>query len=506
MKKEGILVLVILMLVVSVSLAAFASAESNETPLTNETGLNETEIEPVNNTGTSNLTEINNITEADNQTGTEQGDDNQTGTEQVNREMTDMPDPGITPDSALYEIDVLLDNAKAALTPTPLGKAKARLEIVQERAAEMEEMAAQNKAEEARRAELEVQKQMQKFDTSIRKVKKKDAQELQAQIQANAEKLERLKQKLRDSGSELADAIADALELLETSDEVIANIPDDFDPEATFILGSGPMGPATFDELIAQCIKWGEPPEDCEKIEGMCEEMGATTVNECLKMVAEGFMTAELKAYPLGEGPKDPHGCSGSYTSYLTKTKWCCNDSDRKYSPEWVEIRKSETRGMEEILNYYYRKGTVEYKIINIETGEIEEGTETDSCNGNILTEWLCPRVLDRKTRNERYSEEYECPNGCEDGACIPEEPEEINKEEVEECTDSDGGGFYFIKGVAYGYPNPSADTMEYFTDECDGNTLTEYLILTDCRVTSIQHECEYGCRYGSCMHAYNVQ
>ena len=35
-----------------------------------------------------------------------------------------MPKAGITPDSALYGMDVFLDNAKATLTPSSLGKAK----------------------------------------------------------------------------------------------------------------------------------------------------------------------------------------------------------------------------------------------------------------------------------------------------------------------------------------------------------------------------------------------
>jgi len=80
---------------------------------------------------------------------------------------------GITPDSIFYKLDVFFDNVRAIFTPSSLGKAKVRLNIMQERMAEMEEMANKNKAEEAKKAELQVQKQMQKFDSSIRKVRKK---------------------------------------------------------------------------------------------------------------------------------------------------------------------------------------------------------------------------------------------------------------------------------------------------------------------------------------------
>jgi len=351
---------------------------------------------------------------------------------------------GITPDSAFYGVDVFVDNARATLTPSPLGKAKVRLDIMGERMAEMEEMVSKNKTTEAKRAELQGQKQMQKFESSVEKIKKKDAPELNAYMQNYNVRLEERKRRMMNYGqpADYTDAIADAIRILEEVENVIVNIPEDLDPEATF------------------------------KLSVICEEAGATTVEECKEMISSGALTATFRKVSREEMLADPHGCfSGSYAN--RETKWCCDDSDGTYSPEYVEKLME---GLEDytghILDYYYRTGTVEYKIINLETEEIEEGIETDSCNGNMLTEWFCPRVMDPITQNKRFSEEYDCPYGCYDGRCIDENevldeveiPEEVPDEveipeevpdEVEvtklegECTtDSDGGQDYFVKGT----------------------------------------------------------
>ena len=289
-----------------------------------------------------------------------------------------MPRAGITPDSIFYGFDVFFDNVRVALTFRQVNKAKLRLKIMEERMAEMEQMANENQAEEAQKAEAQVQKQMQKFNGAVEKVKTKDAPELQEHIQNYNARLEERKQRLVDWGEpDYAEAIAEAIEMLEELENAIISLPDDSDPESTF------------------------------KISSLCEAEGATTVEECEEMVAGGLLIIQHGVASEIEGwnttDQDPHNCSEFWSN--NETKWCCyNSFGNMYSPN---------------IEHLYRKGTVEYKIINLETEEIEEGIETDSCEGNTLTEWFCPRVLDMNTRNERYSEEYECPNSCEDGACI---------------------------------------------------------------------------------------
>ncbi len=426
----GILILLILV--------SFVSADSNETEI-NET------IEETNGIGI-------NITETDNET-----------IEANETEIVDMPKAGMTPDSAFYGVDVFFDNARATLTPSPLGKAKVRLDIMGERMAEMEQMANENQAEEAQRAELEMRKQMQKFEGSMEKVKKKDAMKLNDHIQTHAEILEILKERFEDFGQpDYSDAIAEAISLLEESEGIIINIPENLSPDAIFMISAS------------------------------CQEAGATTAEECNELLASGLLTAQpryctpdepcddLPSYPAQEYP-----CSGGGSYWNYKTKWCCDDSDGLYSPEYVEFVGVNW------LDYYYLKGTVEYKIITLKTGEAEEGIERDSCNGDTLTEWLCPTTMSMVTRNERYSEEYVCPYGCEDGACMMEAG----------CSDSDWGRNYFEKGTAYGYPRSlPTDPMESFTDKCEGNILREYVIIKGCAIRSFSYTCPNGCNDGACI------
>lgn len=407
------------------------------------------------------------------------------------------PEAGITPDSVFYGLDVFFDNVRATLTPSSLGKAKVRLNIIQERMAEMEEMADKNKTTEAKKAELEGQKQMEKFERSIKGIDAKDAPELNESIQIHTATLEIFKQRLMNNDNPDDDAIAGMLRTLETSSNVIANIP------------------ATFESLIAECIEAGESPEECALVEDFCKEMGATTADECKEMIAT---TAVIRSCAVGEScdsrPTGPLDCDGGIGMYSDgKTRWCCDDSDGTYSPSYIEhiLRLhpgppgSTPAPMD---NYYYRKGTVEYKIINLKTGEVEEGVERDSCDGDTLTEWICPTSLNRVTRNERYSEEYDCPYGCQDGACIKEVIEEEVPEEVEvaeeefegECTDSDGGMDYFVKGTTTGKSHTTNFTRSY-TDHCmDDSRLGEGFCWDNNEVNIIRYSCPNGCQDGACV------
>ncbi|NQU98559.1 hypothetical protein HQ533_03760 [Candidatus Woesearchaeota archaeon] len=357
---------------------------------------------------------------------------------------------GVTPDSVLYKLDVFFDNVKAALTSSPLGKAKVRLDIMQERMAEMEVMAVKNKTTEAKKAKLEGQKQMEKFESSVEKVKKKDANKLNEYMQTHAERFAMWKQRLTDHNLTVyADAMIEAIVLLETTENKVVNIPEDLDPDSTFIISS------------------------------MCEDMGATTVEECNEMISGGFFTAKVGVFGHGERPPDPHNCSGYWAS--RETKWCCHDSDGKYSPEHIEFLLDLHPDFPPDDNYYFWKGTVEYKIINLKTGEIEQGIEEDSCNGDTLTEWICPRVMNRETRNERYSEEYDCPYGCEDGKCLICNLDSFC-DQKEDCSCSDCEGkkgdcpgldFYCQDGECV-YEQPAIGLSKFCLDSDDGQDYSE--------------------------------
>ena len=112
-------------------------------------------------------------------------------------------------------------------------------------------------------------------------------------------------------------------------------------------------------------------------------------------------------------------------------------------------------------------------------------------------------------TRNERFSDDYDCPYRCEHGACIKEIIEEEVLEEIPEiegvewhCTDSDGGQDYFVEGtVTTSYTSEPTTKFYYMTDYCvDGVQLIEAFCGTNNQFSISRHVCPNGCEYGACI------
>jgi len=166
----------------------------------------------------------------------------------------------------------------------------------------------------------------------------------------------------------------------------------------------------SFKEIESWCAGMGGPEEICSSLKTMCEEYGVTTPNECFLLLSISSITTygtpEPTSYRLEKDPDCPQG----HVTY-GQTKYCCEDSD---------LNASYNQG-------YYIKGTVECKIIDTTDGTlISRETKTDSCDGDKLTEWMYD--------SHRISfEEYDCPEGCEGGACIGYAPAyEIERREEE--------------------------------------------------------------------------
>jgi hypothetical protein len=86
---------------------------------------------------------------------------------------------------------------------------------------------------------------------------------------------------------------------------------------------------------------------------------------------------------------------------------------------------------------------------------------------------------------NNMGSINYNCPNGCQDGACIPEEP---TLSEV--CTDSDGGENYYVQGKTCNNEGSS-----------DKYNLIEYICsIGGNNMGSINYNCPNGCQDGACI------
>ena len=184
----------------------------------------------------------------------------------------------------------------------------------------------------------------------------------------------------------------------------------------------------SFKQIEAYCTELGGPSEICASVEAQCREYGVTTPGKCfLLMMTATVMTSSATELEASSTERDSD-CPLGHITY-GQTKYCCEDSDRS-SPF--------------SQRHYYMKGTTESRIINTSDGTLtSHEINTDSCDGDRLTEWMCDNRL------ETSFEKFDCPQGCEDGACkglheIMEEEmrknEGIPSNPEEDVTDNLGG------------------------------------------------------------------
>lgn len=150
--------------------------------------------------------------------------------------------------------------------------------------------------------------------------------------------------------------------------------------------------------------------------------------------------------------------------NFTAVTPATCNDSDDGHN--------------------YYLAGNI--------TGQMVSGPNYDFCADNAtLREVFCQDSLG-------YPETYDCPSGCENGACIPE---------GNACTDSDSGRNYFLSGTVSGAERgwwaviTGQDATPFgVSDECQINdTLYERYCAGTRRVTEA-FDCPGTCKEGACI------
>lgn len=132
-----------------------------------------------------------------------------------------------------------------------------------------------------------------------------------------------------------------------------------------------------------------------------------------------------------------------------------------------------------------YLKGIVEWEI-RIEGVPTESGSDTDNCNGNILTEYYCDDFGMRKFKA------YSC-EVCSNGECTSGSYDYI-------CLDSDGGK----KPNTYGYVEweikmngQPVDSGVYY-DACLTGVVERYCDVEG-RAQYEEMSCIYGCAAGKC-------
>jgi len=116
-------------------------------------------------------------------------------------------------------------------------------------------------------------------------------------------------------------------------------------------------------------------------------------------------------------------------------------------------------------------------------------GEDYCGTNDEEITWWVAEYYCEN---GELQSKIINCPNGCEDGACVGAE-----------CTDTDGGKDYSVKGIASGYAR-NGDEAE-LEDTCmeageHVGQLGEYFCLENGVVAVDFYSCPAGCQDGACV------
>lgn len=214
-----------------------------------------------------------------------------------------------------------------------------------------------------------------------------------------------------------------------------------------------------------------------------CEENCGISESFCYELSSEKTTASSLEF-------ECPGACKNG--ACVQETTRSCSDSDQSL---FDELRSG--------LNYY-KKGTVTIW----ENNQISE-TETDYCNGDELTEFVCDN-------NNIKSGNYDCPDGCEEGKCL---------EPTESCTDTDNGINIYKKGYRTNWNISYADYKIKQGDYCiknptilgNGNIIADgtkkvsfcegencYLIEYHCKEDlSDAHRgfsCPDGCEDGKCI------
>jgi hypothetical protein len=147
------------------------------------------------------------------------------------------------------------------------------------------------------------------------------------------------------------------------------------------------------------------------------------------------------------------------------------------------------------LFNYLGSRPIVEFNDQCLDFSNPDTGYPVSSCSGTGCT-------LDERgcnAENNMISNEFSCPNGCSDGACIELPTVNGTTNVTVSCVDSDGGLNYYVKGIVENSVNNSA--MDICVSPTADYNLFEFKCESEGRVSgSYPYNCPNGCEDGACV------
>lgn len=241
-------------------------------------------------------------------------------------------------------------------------------------------------------------------------------------------------------------------------------------------------------------LRIGRPGTPARYFDGKIDEVAiynrALTVNE----IQEHYNSGLGKEYCVKEGCPDTctslgYDCGLQSVCGISTNCGSCSSGYTCSNGKCVAVTQNITCTDSDGGLDYYVKGIVTDSI---------NGIYTDECYTLATGEvGIIEKYCENASENEHF---YECPYGCEDGACIPES--NIT------CTDSDGDD-PFKTGTTIGHWLCPEDKQPIVTerDYCvNDTTVFEYICNKGCdNILAHEIPCFLGCKDGACIIPENV-
>jgi len=134
----------------------------------------------------------------------------------LSQEVQPEVEAGISPDSGLYFLDVMFDELKVKLASGTVEKARIRLEIAEERTAEIEVMAKQNKLQDMEKAIAQERKEIKEIEKLQEKMTEQEKVNTQQKFQKHIMNMEQVKERVNEQAKKgIENAIQNANQAFE---------------------------------------------------------------------------------------------------------------------------------------------------------------------------------------------------------------------------------------------------------------------------------------------------
>lgn len=232
----------------------------------------------------------------------------------------ELPDPGLTPNSPFYFLEIITEKIVSFFTFGDVAKAARYVNLAAERMAETQALAAKGKVKLVAKSLQRYENHLIKASQRLEKAKTagKDTEAATKTIDEVRSKYYSLLEKgLDEVPEDLKPAIRHAmmvstpegLQLMEISEQGFASL------KADCLAKGGPaemcekipvQGFESFAALAAFCAEVGGPAEICSSLEAKCGEFGVTTANECFFFLSSSSATIKTAAPPTTKIAPEP--------------------------------------------------------------------------------------------------------------------------------------------------------------------------------------------------------